>query len=115
MDWRDDRIIELETLLGLPPVGVRPPGILPVPWKIAGILSACKGVMTRDYATSVLYGSKPENEQPESLTIIDAHVCRLRRGLKAYGIKIQTQSPDGYYLLPEDREKLLRLIKENTP
>lgn len=115
MDWRDDRIIELETLLGLPPVSVRPPGILPVPWKIAGILVARKGIMTRDYATNVLYGSKPENEQPDSLTIIDAHICRLRCGLKAYDIKIQTQSPDGYYLLPEDREKLLTLIKRFMP
>lgn len=114
MDSRDDRIAELEALLGEPPVGVRPVGIYPLSWKLAGLFARRPGLVRREFAYTFLYGGRAEQDQPNSNTV-DQHVSRLRISLLEYGITIKTQRPEGWYMLKPDREKLRRLIEEYAP
>lgn len=77
--------------------------------KMLGLLVRHRGVVSREFAFRVIYGGRPESEQPASMGIIDTHVCRLRRALKPHGIKIATYKGLGYIISSPDRTRYLRL------
>ena len=103
-----DRIEELEQLLGMKMPGVRMSKLSPTEWQLLGLLLK-RPLVTREYAFNALYGGRVEADQPAS-NLISQNIVRLRRRLKDCGIAIQTQVFDGYYMLPEDKRRLRELI-----
>lgn len=96
----EDRIAELEGLLGIRVEAVRPSGIYPIGWKLLGLFVRRAGPLTINYLLTALY------ENPDSCPnseVIRVHVHRLRKSLKKYGISIHLSHSVGYYMTPEDR------------
>lgn len=103
----EDRVQELEDLIGMPrQTTIRPVGLLPRSWQMAGLLAANR-VVTRDFAIRVMLGSNSDAGE----RLVDACVCRLRRFMRAHHkIRIVTQYKDGYYVHEADRARLQQLV-----
>lgn len=98
-----DRIQELEGLLSEPDEFV-PIKMSQTHKRLLGLFRK-RRLVTKDFAFSALYGSRPECDQPE-IKIVDVMVCKLRKRLEPYGITIETQWGIGYYISEESRPKL---------
>lgn len=81
---------------------------LPIPPLVRRLLGVLyeSNIASRQRIFAELYGMRPESKQPEIERIIDVHLCRLRRRLKPEGIVIRVSRAKGWYLKPEDKEKL---------
>lgn len=95
-----DRIIELETLLGLRETLPLQAGLRPMERKILGILlSASPRVVSREFMVRATHNSgEPYDET------IRAHISRIRRKLPHHSI--QTVSGEGYYIPRVAKEEL---------
>lgn len=104
-----DRVEELEALLGVgwdDIASYRNALRLTVDQaKILGLLAKRNVTVTRDAIYTVLYGARPDCDQPD-MKIIDVHVCKLRKPLRRVGVEIQSDWGMGYYLLAADKRKL---------
>ena len=107
-----DRIQELEELLGMrlpqPRLGVLST-VRKTGWKILGLLLK-RGLITREYTYSALYGAKPESEQPVDPRVIDQHICRINKTLKLHGVRVRTEYGVGYYIDEQSREALKSML-----
>ncbi len=50
---------------------------------------------------------------PPGANIIDVFVCKMRKKLKPFGVRICTAWGQGYYLTPEDKKKIRDILEEN--
>lgn len=103
-----DRIAELETLLGLRIEPIPLFGIKKTGWKLLGVFLK-RNLVTREFLFDALYGGLSEQEQPNTIRVIDQHVCRLNSKLKPFNVKIKSQVGIGYFL--ENRAHLLSLME----
>jgi hypothetical protein len=76
-----------------------------------------RNMLTREVAWGVLYGHRPDADQPQYSVISSTiHHLRdrlsphLRDRLSPHGVKITTEFGTGWYLTNEDREKLELLL-----
>lgn len=101
-----DRVQELEELLGY---SVRDVGLagLPLPPLARSMLGVLykSHIASREHLFTALYGMRPEADQPE-ITIIDVQLCKLRKQLAKQGIAITLSRTAGWYLKPDDKEKV---------
>lgn len=108
-----DRVEELENLLGLNLPLPRPLNLSRHEWDLLCVLRNVKGrVVTRDFAFQIIYGGLSEGEQPKEVKIIDQIVCRANRKLKDHQIHIRAEPKVGYYLDKWSRQRLEELTKE---
>ena len=71
-------------------------------------------VATRSALHSVLFGARPECDQPE-LKLIDVQMVRIRAALKAVGIELQTAwGSGGWFIDSDDQAALRRLMTEGA-
>jgi transcriptional regulator with XRE-family HTH domain len=108
-----DRIEELEELLG---VFIRVPdaiGLTQHERMVLGMIVKRKGVVSREAIFIGVYGARPEIDQPD-MKIVDVVLCKIRKGLEPYGIKIETAWGIGYYMTEEMRAKTERLLAESS-
>ena len=94
-----DRIEQLETTLGL---DMPAPVFLGLTVHEATLFGALmrRGVMSKAQLLTAVYGGRPDGDAPE-IKIIDVFVCKLRRKLSAFGIKVETVW-GVWYRLPAD-------------
>jgi hypothetical protein len=111
-----DRVEELEEALGL--TAEMPNGFLRAisKWHRSGPMSQkCLGLLlTRTFCDraalyAVLYGARPECDQPDS-RIIDVYILSVRRALADHGIKLHTVYGRGWYLDDADKYKLREMM-----
>lgn len=118
----EERVIELEgqvekltsAILGQAPMAFMALGLTPHETGILGALMARPETRTKSQLMDALYGLRMTDEEPDQ-KIIDVFVCRLRRKLKPFGIKIETAWGQGYRLSAEDRQRVLALNTNAKP
>lgn len=68
--------------------------------------------VTRGSAMQALYGCRPDTEV-EAKTI-DVFVCKMRRKLKPFGIGIETQWGQGWFMTPQAKAAALALMPQRA-
>lgn len=113
-----DRIEELETVLGIGRDDVevyrRAFGLTRDQAKILGLIAKRNVTVTRAAIHTVLYGTRPDCDQPEDLKIIDVHVCKLRKPLRDAGVEIKSDWGTGYYMMQADKAKMRAFLAANS-
>ena len=69
-------------------------------------------IVSKDAAMDVLYGDRP-NDAPE-MKIVDIFICKMRKKVEPFGIKIDTMWGRGYRMPPETK-KLVKKYLEPEP
>ena len=68
-----------------------------------------RNMLTREVAWGILYGHRPDADQPQ-YSVISSTIHHLRNRLSRHGVKITTEFGTGWYLTDEDRKKLEQLL-----
>jgi hypothetical protein len=68
-----------------------------------------RNTLTREVAWGVLYGHRPDADQPQ-YRVISTIIHHLRNRLSPHGVEITTEYGTGWYLKDKDRERLERLL-----
>jgi DNA-binding response OmpR family regulator len=68
-----------------------------------------RNMLTREVAWGILYGHRPDADQPQ-YRVISSTIHHLRNRLSRHGVKITTEFGTGWYLTDEDRKKLEQLL-----
>ena len=104
-----NRIEELESVLGVGKDEVtiyrRAFGLTRDQARILGLLFKRNATVTRGSIYTVLYGSRPDCDQPED-KIIDVQICKMRKQLRAVGVEIKVDWGFGYRMPQADKQKL---------
>jgi hypothetical protein len=112
-----DRVEELEELLGADPEDGERFAVFRIPAgtgpRLLGLLLRRK-VVSREAAQVVLYGGRPENQQP-SIESLDIHIFRIRKQLRLHKIEVVTVWGIGWLLEPEAKAQIYALIGETAP
>jgi hypothetical protein len=107
-----DRIEELEEVLGIDrSMTNRIRGALGVSRdqaKMLGLLIS-RNIVTHTAMFTVLYGARPDCDQPAT-KIMDVQLCKLRRRLSQHGIAIKTEWGEGWAMSLGEKAKVRRLI-----
>lgn len=110
-----DRVEELEGILGVGKSDVmayrRVLRITPDQAKILGMLAKRTETVTKTSIFTVLYGARPDCDQPGDVRIIDVEVCKLRKSLRLKGICLRTDWGAGYSMSQADKAKLRSLME----
>lgn len=72
--------------------------------RLLGLLMR-RELVSRDTLLIALYSGTPD-ERPEAEGISKVLTCRLRKGLKPYGVNVLNKPGRGYYLAAEDKRRL---------
>lgn len=107
-----DRILVLEELLG---IGIEWPlflGLTPHEGKLLGALMK-RELQSKESLLLALYGHKPDGDMPE-IKIIDVFVCKARKKLARFGIRIDTVWGEGYRLPFGMREKIRATVNDQA-
>lgn len=102
-----DRVEELESALG---IDIKLPnefGLSVIEMQFLGVLIR-RDIVNRDTLFSVIYGGRPECEQPDRKTV-EVHICNIRRKILPKGYAIHTMYNAGYYM-DQDARAALREI-----
>jgi two-component system cell cycle response regulator CtrA len=112
-----DRIAELEELAGIGDDDVAliktATGLPMSACRILGAIRKRRGISSRDMIYGLVYGDRPECDQPE-MKILDVHVVRvvrIRRALKPHGITIETVWGVGWSMTDEHRAALAAMME----
>ena len=108
-----DRVHELEALLGVGNDDVsRLLTVLdatPQQAEMVGFMLR-RSVATRTALHTVLFGARPESDQPE-LKLIDVQMVKVRAALKSVGVEVRSEWGSGGWSIPaEDKAELRRLM-----
>jgi len=108
-----DRVQELEELLGLSQTTRDKLFILRLsPQQTALVALLYRGqLVRRSAAYTAIFGARHECEQPEE-GILDVQMSRVRATLRPLGVSIETHRGVGWFMTPENKEKLRLLIEE---
>jgi len=111
-----DRIEELEYLLGvrLPVVDMNRKRLRLTRSEaclLAMLITSPSKVLSRDFIHQAIYGARPEVDKPEP-DIIDQYIVTLRKKLRLFGLTIETQWGDGWYITAETAERLRQKLRE---
>jgi hypothetical protein len=69
-----------------------------------------RSVATRTALHTVLFGARPDCDQPE-IKLIDVQMVRVRAALKKVGVEVRTEWGSGGWAIPAaDKAKLRRLM-----
>ena len=106
-----DRIEELETLLGLvSEAKFRPAGLTKTEWQFVGLVLKHK-IISEEVAFRAIYAGRADVDHPGS-NIIHQTASRTGRKLAKFGIKLMAQAREGWYLSVKDKSRLRALIDE---
>ena len=103
-----ERIADVEQLLAIDdpkPLIVKVSRTEPI---LMELLVRCN-MLTREVAWGVLYGHRPDGDQPQ-YRVISTIIHHLRNRLLPHGVEITTEYGTGWYLKDKDREKLEHLL-----
>lgn len=114
VDQLCERITELEKLLGL---HADFPREFLIEGKMGGAGRQILGMLMkaellrRSAIYAALWGALPDVDQPEE-KIVDVYICKIRRDLKPWGIKIEAVWGLGYYMSPAHKRALEAKLAE---
>lgn len=103
-----DRVSELEGAMGMR-------FLTPVEWRLTGSEGRVFGVlMEREVATkqtimSALYRTDGIRDEAE-IKIVDVYICKARKKLLPFGIKIETRWGEGYFLTAATKDHVRHLM-----
>src|ERR1700756_4442183 len=104
-----DRVTELEDLLGLSEDDVSllkaALPLTPSECRMLATLRKKRGAACRNWLYDVLYGARPECDQPDP-KIIEVMISKIRPKLRAVNIEIKTVWGYGYMMEDADRKRL---------
>jgi len=115
-----DRIEELEAILGMAEdhvtVIMRVTGLPYYPSCILGILHRRNTVFSKEVIGQLVYGYRPECDQPEHvIKIIEVFVHTIRKKIAPLGLSIRTVFQQGYTMDDADRRRLTAMMRAPTP
>src|SRR5262245_7404384 len=108
-DLLRERIRQLEEMVG---IGLEVPPM----FGLTGKESALLGIMmereltTKESALDLMYFDRP-NDTPE-VKIIDVFVCKMRKKLEKFDVKIETVWGRGYRLPPDSKKNVQAYLKQ---
>ena len=105
------RIEQLEGMLGYEFETPRFLGLTKQESKLFGLLMARTALVTQDLAVDALYGGQPEERDPR---IVDVFICKLRKKLKRWDIKIETVWGLGFRIPALDKAKAKTIMAEQA-
>lgn len=103
-----DRIEQLEGAMGMR-------FLTPVEWRLTGSETRVFGVlMAREFATkdaimAALYRSDGARDEAE-IKIVDVFICKARKKLREFGVKVETRWGEGYYLTPTTKDQVRAML-----
>lgn len=110
-----DRVEQLEDLLGIGSAMTKQLsaafGLTQCQAKMLGVLLS-RSMATKDAMYFVLYGDRPESEQPLSESVIKKHFVKLRRRLEPKGVRIDAIYGQGWKLANEHKAKIRGMISQ---
>lgn len=103
------RVAELEAMLG---VTFAAPPILGLTAHEAGLFGFLlrRDFVTKQAALSALYGGMDEPE----IKIIDVFICKLRKKIAPFGIRVETQWGQGYWMDAASKARALQMMPEKV-
>jgi hypothetical protein len=107
----EDRVEELERLLGIDPAQTdeyRCLGISPTMRVLLGLLMKRES-LCHEVAYAALYGNRPESRQPAD-KIISSFIFRLRNELHRLAVEIRTSNLAGWRIAPDDKQRLRVIV-----
>lgn len=106
-----DRIALLEEMLGV--TFESPPfmQLTPSEGKLFGLFMA-RDAVTKSLVLDAFYGDRPDADLAEE-KIVDVYVCKLRDKLKRFGIEVETNWGQGYFMTAIMKKRAQDLIDEN--
>ncbi|WP_426526849.1 hypothetical protein [Bradyrhizobium sp. McL0615] len=112
-----DRVEELQALLGVGNDDVsRLLAVLdatPQQCEMIGFMLR-RSVATRTAMHTVLFGARPECDQPE-MKLIDVQMVKVRKALEKVGVEVRTEWGSGGWAIPiAHKAKLRRLMSEGV-
>jgi len=109
-----DRVEQLEEMLGISPdttLKIRLKlGLTKCQAKMLGILVK-REIVSWDAMHFVLYGDRPEADQPWSEANLRKHIVLLRRRLEGTGINVEAVYGQGWMLKSEHKAKVRELMQ----
>ena len=106
-----DRVAALEDMLG---VSFQSPawlGLSRSEATIFGLLLAREAV-TKALVMDAIYGDRPDADAAEE-KIVDVWVCKLRAKIERFGIEIETNWGQGYFMTQAMKKKMRGLIEDH--
>lgn len=104
-----ERVAELEAVLGVRFEAPVVMGLTGAESRLLGVLMK-RDLVTKDAAMTALYVDRA-NDPPHD-KIIDVFICKMRRKLDPYGVRIETLWGRGYRLPAKSREALVALTAQ---
>lgn len=104
----EERVEQLEEALGLtiePSVAL---GLTSYEARLFGLLMA-RERCTCEQMMLALSALKPDGDAPAT-PVIKVHICRARKKLARFGVRIETLRGQGYRLAPADKERARQLL-----
>jgi DNA-binding response OmpR family regulator len=113
-----DRIEELESVLGVGHEDVtaykRALKLTTEQAKVLGLI-AKRGTVTRESIFTVLYGARPDCDQPADVRIVDVIVCHVRKRLHdAVGVELETVWGVGFRMSSAGKSALRAFVAEKA-
>ena len=111
-----ERIAELEREFGLASEEEVVPlifGLTESESKIVSLLVK-RGSATKEQLLTVVTRDVTGNLPPD-IKIVDVYVCKIRKKLQPFGIKIETMWGRGYAMTPESRQSVTRYLNSAAP
>ncbi len=104
-----DRVTRLERCLFGPDV---PYALLGLPNVEQRILAALmkRTVLTKDQLFEVVYSDRHEADQPAEAQVIESHISKLRKRLRAFGVEVTSQRFVGYAIPPASKAIVRDLV-----
>lgn len=73
--------------------------------RVLAVLLRRQGVVSKEMMMDALYGLLPGDSEPE-IKIVDVYVCKIRKKVAPFGLKIETHRGRGYFLDAASRQQL---------
>ena len=108
-DDLQNRILQLEKLLGLEPRWHLPVKLSPIQHRIFGVLLKATTTLNPQQLFQAVYGGLPQSQWPDVKTV-EVHVHNVRKRLKPLGIYIETDWGIGYYITRDCKERAISLM-----
>ena len=86
-------------------------GLSRIPAQILGILMRRQRVVSKPVIFDILYGGRPECEQPADFKSIEVMMCQIRAAMRPHGMEIGRIVNAGYFMEAPTRAALAALME----
>ena len=104
-----ERIAQLEDLLGMRGAAPIEFALTPSEERVFGVLMQ-RDLATKEAVMAACYANRGADEAEQK--IVDVFICKIRRKIKPFAIKIETAWGRGYFIPASDKKRVREMIAQ---